>query len=309
MPDPQACPRFSILVVGYNSHQDIEELLESIQRQPSSRECEILIAENGDLYRQEMADLALRFGAQLVCLPNPGFGTACNRLEELARGSILLLANPDLRLASDILPTLARHLENPKVGAVGPVLRDSDGSEQISWNLPMGLWWEFLETHGLQTWWRRRNIQRFRSTMPDGPWQVGLATAACVAIRRDVYRTVGGFDEAFFLNSEDIELCDRIRAAGFLVLVDPGIEAVHGNSALQSRDMRRFVANRLEGKWLYLSRRYRGARLLLARLLWIENVLIRMAIGWFAFRGIERSRLPGYWSAMKSALLPAPKRR
>lgn len=295
-------PIFSILIVGYNSPNDIRTLLESLRSLPSWSVCEILIAENGDRENASMEKLAEDFDAQLVFLPNPGFGVACNRLAAMARGEILLLANPDLRFGSDILPSLQAHFTRSDIGAVGPLLRDEDGAEQISWNLPMDLWWEFVEALGLQSRRRRKLARLTKARWPSGPWPVGFATAACLAIPRSIFEQVGGFDEGFFLNGEDIELCDRIRDRGFKILVDPLIEAYHGNSRIQGRDLGRFVADRLEGKRKYLSRRYRGFRLFVARALWVKMVSIRLVVGFFVLRGTERTRLAGYWQILSASL-------
>lgn len=287
-------PKFSVLIVGYNCPQEIRRLLESLRGLPSWGNCEILIAENGSQQSEAMETLGREYSCKVEFLPNPGFGIACNHLARLARGTILVLANPDLRFSSDIFAGFENWLENRDVGAVGPLLRDEDGSEQISWNQPMGLWWEFLEAHGLQTWWRRRLMREIRRCDPQGPWKVGFATAACLALRAETFAEIGGFDEGFFLNGEDIELCDRIRSSGRSVLVDPRLEAFHGNSAVQGRDLSRFVADRLEGKRKYLSRRYRGIRLFIARGLWVEMVLIRLLAGILLLRGVGRTRIPGY---------------
>lgn len=297
-------PLFSILIVGYNCPSDIRRLLESLRRLPSWPRCEILVAENGDRELPAMEILAQEFGAALLPLPNPGFGRACNALASQARGENLLLANPDLVFTSDILPALADRLRDPGIGSVGPLLLEEDGSEQISWNLPMDLPWEFREAHGLQTRWRRAVMRRVRQDRPEGPWIVGFATAACLALRRDVFARIRGFDEAFFLNSEDIELGDRLRAAGLVNLVDPALSAVHGNSGIQGRNLSRFVGDRLDGKWLYLRRRYRGWRLVVARALWIESTLLRLGVGFLILRGSERTRLSGYARSLRKALFP-----
>jgi GT2 family glycosyltransferase len=295
-------PLFSLLIVGYNCPEDVETLLGSLDRLPSRKDCEILIAENGSSCLDEMGRIARDHDATLVALANPGFGIACNTLARQSKGKFLLLANPDLRFVADILPGIVRLLEQPGIGAVGPVIRDEDGTEQASWNLPMDLAWEVREALGLQGRWRRRLMLETRQRDPQGPWEVGFATAACLAIPREIYRKVGGFDEGFFLNGEDIELCDRIREAGFRVLVDPSIEVVHGNSRIQGRDLRRFVADRLEGKRKYLSRRYRGVRLLVARALWVGMVLLRLSMGLAILRGSERTRLPGYRKVLLDSL-------
>jgi len=305
-------PLFSVLVVGYNSAKEVRRLLVSLRTLPSWVDCEVLLAENGSSEIHAMEEIAKEFGARLLVLPNPGFGTACNALAGLARGEIVLLANPDLWFEGDVLPCLYRDLQEPGIGAVGPQLLDEDGTEQISWNLPMGLWWEFLEAHGLQTWWRRRLMRRVREQEPQGPWQVGIATAACLAIPRSLFLEIGGFDEGFFLNGEDLELCDRLRSRGLTILVNPEIQAIHGNSSIQGKDLGRFVADRLEGKRKYLSRRYHGLALLVARALWIEMVSIRLFAGWILLRGPDRTRLPGYRRILLRSLsllfkAPSPK--
>ena len=60
--------------------------------------------------------------------------------------------------------------------------------------------------------------------------------------------------------------------------------------------------DRQEGKRKYLSRRYAGFRLLVARILWVEMVAIRLIAGWFLLRGTERTRLPGYRRVLSDSL-------
>ncbi|MBK9577078.1 MAG: glycosyltransferase [Fibrobacterota bacterium] len=293
---------FSVLIVGYNCTEDIRIMLESMRRFASWSRCEILIAENGDCEIPQMEALARDFGARIEFLPNPGYGVACNVLARKAVNPLILLANPDLCFVEDVLPDFARHLDHPEVGAIGPRMMDADGSEQTSWNEPMGLWWETLEAFGLQMRWRRHLIRKMRSRCPEGPWEVGIATAGCLAMRSELYRSIAGFDEGFFLNGEDLDLCDRIRAAGKKILVDPKLNVVHGNSRIQSRNLSRFIADRLEGKRKYLSRRHHGLSLLVARALWVTMVTIRLTVGFFVLRGTERTRLQGYWGILSKSI-------
>jgi GT2 family glycosyltransferase len=131
---------------------------------------------------------------------------------------------------------------------------------------------------------------------------VGLCTAACIAIRASLFRQIGGFDEDFFLNSEDIDLCDRIRKTGHEVHVLPRIWAYHGNSRLQSRDLGRFVFHRLQGKAVYLRKRYHGLRRVVATIFFLEQVVLRLFAGYLILRGSHRTRLSGYRKAL--ALIP-----
>jgi N-acetylglucosaminyl-diphospho-decaprenol L-rhamnosyltransferase len=297
-PNNMTNPKWSILVVSYNASAEVRDLLVDLSLLHSHPDREILVAENGTEELDAMRALAVEFGFRLIELPNPGFGAACNELAKLATGENLLLANPDLRLPTDILSDLEEQLLIPEVGSVGPSLRNEDGSEQISWNLPMGLWWEFLEAYGLQNRWRRRLMRKFKERNPKGPWHVGFATAACVAIRADVFRRVGGFDEGFFLNYEDIELGDRLRANGYINVVRPDLDAVHGNSRIQTRNLATFVFHRLQAKRRYIELHYQGWRRLVAIGLWFQQAAIRLVVGAILLKGHQRTRLPGYARAL-----------
>lgn len=294
---------WSVLVVSYNATAEVRCLLADLSTLRARFDCEILVAENGFAELDEMRALANEFGFKLVELPNPGFGAACNILARIASGDNILLANPDLRIPSDILPELSKHLLTPDVGSAAPMLLNEDGSEQISWNLPMGLWWEFLESCGLQNWWRRKLMRRCRERSPNGPWVVGFASAACLALRADVFRMIGGFDESFFLNYEDIELGDRLRANGYRNLVDPNLYAIHGNSRIQVRDLASFVFHRLQAKRRYMELHYKGWHRHVAVCLWFQQVAIRLLAGSVLIKGSERARLSGYAKALRKRLV------
>ena len=293
-------PLWSILVVSYNSTAEVRDLLSDLKCHPDLEHNEILVAENGSDDLDAMRKLAHEHEIKLVELANPGFGAACNLLAKMSVGKYLLLANPDLRLPHDILPRMADTLCSLDVGSVGPVLLNEDGSEQFSWNLEMNLWWEFLEAHGLQNWWRRRLTNKFKQLSPNGPWNVGFTTAACLAIRAEAFHRVGGFDETFFLNYEDIELGDRLRANGYSNVVRPDIEALHRNSLIQSRNLANFVYHRLEAKRCYIKIHYHGWRHRVATLLCLDQIAMRLIIGFVFLKGQQRSRLNGYIRALMS---------
>jgi len=288
----------SVIVVGYNSPAEVDALLESLAKLPSWESMEVLVGENGNQAIPAMAAICERHGARFASFPNPGFGTACNRLAALATGECLAFVNPDTLFQQDIFPPLvALCRQDPSVGACAPRISNLDGSDQISWNDPMGLFWELMEATGLQTPWRQRMIGKRALANPDGPWTVGFSSGACLVVPASVFREIGGFDEEFFLNYEDIELCDRIRATGRSVQVLPELRIFHHNSVIQGRDLSGFVHHRLQAKWLYLRKHYPRPQRWLAMLLWWFQALLRLGAGCLLFKGSERTRLPGYLAA------------
>lgn len=306
--DESETPELSILVVSYNCPRDVEACFDSLAAGGAEGVAwEFLVCENGKDRLPEMRALAERKRFRLVEPgTNLGFGRANNLLSSLARGQFLLLLNPDTIVPQSTCRKLIDGLSVPDCKVAAPVLTNADGSFQFSWNVPMGLAWEFTEVHYLQNFWRRAWRKRFLSRLPNGPWEVGFSSGACLCMRRSTFLEHGGFDEEFFLNHEDIELCDRIRRNG-KILVFPGIEVRHLDGGTQRKDWSRFVKDRLDAKWIYLGKRYHGIRRLIARSLWLEGIAIRIGISSLIRSAEARSRRIGYVAALRNIASRQPR--
>jgi N-acetylglucosaminyl-diphospho-decaprenol L-rhamnosyltransferase len=146
---------------------------------------------------------------------NLGFARANNFGATRARGRYLLLLNPDTILHAGAIDRLVRYLEQrPAVAAVGPRLVNSDGTLQRSIERLPTLFTE---------WWRLWHLNRFYpvSDYPQSvhvatvPQQVEVLNGACLLLRREAVSPTGLFDEAYFVYSEEIDLCDRLRKGGW----------------------------------------------------------------------------------------------
>lgn len=178
---------------------------------------------------------------------NVGFTRGTNRALRIAAGRHLLLLNPDTEVAPGAIQAMAHVLDRqPAVGAVGPQLRFPDGSVQSSRRRFPGRATAFVESTVLERWLgRSRLIREFRladrsdAVAQDVDWLVG----ACLMIRRDVLHAVGLLDESFFMYSEEVDLCRRIRGAGWRIVYLPEAVVIHheGKSSEQNlvaRDLR-----------------------------------------------------------------------
>ncbi len=265
---------------------------------------ELLIGDNasGDCDRLE----ELRTHSHIRLFPgkeNLGFGRENNRLALEASGEFLLCLNPDTIVPPGTLRALVDHLRtHPKCGACGPRLMNADGSRQFSWNCRMGLLWEFAEAHYLQNIWRRFWERRLQRQAPGGPWDVDFTSGACLCLRAPLFRKLSGYDPEFFLNSEDIELCHRIRREGLNIHVLPRLSIRHLDGGSQHQDWSRFIRDRLAAKRIWLRRRFSGIALLTARFLWWEGTFLRTFLAPLLFRGTAQRRRNGYLAAMKDAL-------
>ncbi len=149
-----------------------------------------------------------------------------------ASGDILCFLNDDTEvIAADWLDQLVARVSLPQVAAAGPMLYYSDGTIQHA-GVILGLGPSGIAGHachreprGSQGYFGRACLEQ----------DVSCVTAACMAIRAEVFRTVGGFDEAMPLAYNDVDLCLRLRAAGWRIIWTPAAELVHHESASLGR--------------------------------------------------------------------------
>ena len=120
----------------------------------------------------------------------------------------------------------ARLGQRPQVGLVAPRLCYPDGRRQFSWSPARGVLGEAIQKirnpFEFRTW-AHGSIARAVSRAVGPPWY----TAACVLVRAEAWRSVGGFDEEFFMYFEDVDFCVRLEAAGWRLAQEPRAVAYH----------------------------------------------------------------------------------
>ncbi|MNK71875.1 N-acetylglucosaminyl-diphospho-decaprenol L-rhamnosyltransferase [compost metagenome] len=201
-----------VVIVTWNSATTIDQCLSLL---PEG--LRVVVVDNGS--SDDTRERVSRRGADLLTPGrNLGFGAACNLgAAHLGTGDILLL-NPDAAITAENLAIMkAALLEDPTVGIVGPLIRDAEGGMELSWG----------EDPTLMTEWRRKRAHAKPEEGTDTLGAVDWVTGGCCLIRRDVWEMIGGFDERYFLYFEDLDLCRRIRQAGYAVRFEPRAEALH----------------------------------------------------------------------------------
>jgi N-acetylglucosaminyl-diphospho-decaprenol L-rhamnosyltransferase len=208
-------------------------------------------------------------------LANTGYARAANAgIRALPDVACVLVVNADVRLDADVPARLAALLDaDPTLGAVGPRVRYPSGAAQASARRLPGLGIAVL--HGLLGWWWPGNpatrayradpagatgpadpIHPTARTGSDEVVRVDWVSGCAVALRRTALAQVGGFDPGYPLFVEDVDLCDRLAAAGWGVGLAPGVGVTHRVGGATSarplrarlahaRGLRRFVAQRL----------------------------------------------------------------
>jgi GT2 family glycosyltransferase len=172
---------------------------------------------------------------------NRGYGAAANAAIEACASPAVLLLNSDTRLEPGSLVRLRRHLEgNPSAAVVGPRLLNADGSLQPSCFPFPSPRTAFLGETGLGYFvrfvpvLRRTNLRTWRHDKARTvPWVRGAA----LMIRREPFLRVGGFDTAFYMYFEEVDLALRLARAGWSVQFSPVASVYHvgGASTEQQR--------------------------------------------------------------------------
>ena len=252
---------------------------------------------------------------------NLGFTRANNQGLAASRGRYVLFLNPDTELEPAALATMLDYAEtHPLTGVIGPQLRYGDGSLQSSRRRFPTLATFFLESTVVQRWWpRNRALSRYYALdLPDDALsRVDWVVGACMLVRRAVLDQIGGFDEGFFMYSEEIDLCRRAVDAGWQVVYLPAARVTHheGKSSEQVMAARhlRFHSSRLHYVQKYHGRvaalALRGFLLLTFLLQWAEEALKWLAgfvlPGQRPKRALRRERMSAYGQVLRSGLRPA----
>lgn len=202
---------------------------------------------------------------------NLGYGGAANRGAGVAGGEYLLVCNADVVVDAGAVPALTALLQRrPDVAAVGPLVVDSAGQLYPSARRFPDLVEAF--GHGIVgQFWPGNPFSR-RYTMAEwdhsGAREVDWVSGSCFLARREAWEAVGGFDSSYFMYMEDVDLCWRLRKAGWEVAYEPKARVTHVQGVSADRHPYRMLLAHHVSMWRFAWRTTEGqARYLLALVL------------------------------------------
>ncbi len=253
-----------VVTVTYSPGGHLERFLSSLTV-ATDLPVSVLIADNGSVDGAPETAVQRYANARLLNTgANLGYGRAVNRaVAELdSDGEFLVVANPDVVWAPssvDALLEVARRW--PRAAAVGPLIRDPDGSVYPSArHLPSIIRGGMHAVVG--PFWKRNPWSAAYRQEREEPSErtVGWLSGSCLLVRREAFAQIGGFDKRYFMYMEDVDLGDRFARAGWVNVYAPSAEILHDKGHATGRDPARNLAAHHESTYTYLSDRHSGWR-------------------------------------------------
>jgi N-acetylglucosaminyl-diphospho-decaprenol L-rhamnosyltransferase len=244
------------------NHDAGELLIDCVVSLRAAGITEIVVVDNastdGSLERLAAAD------REVTLVPtgrNLGYGSAANRGVARCSAPYVLICNPDLVVEKDAPELLAAALDaRDDLAACGPRLLNPDGSRYPSTRqFPS---YGLAALHALVSlfapsnrWSRRYRLEE----LDEIPETVDWISGSCMAVRRLAYESVGGFDEAYFMYVEDLDLCWRLARAGWVVGYVDGARVTHIQGVSAARRPVRMLIAHHRSTWRFAQRSTTGS--------------------------------------------------
>ena len=252
----------SIVIVNWNSAAFLQKCLESIYTNTKGVRFEVVVVDNASRDGcEQMLTTHFPFVRFIQSGSNLGFARANNLAFHVSSGRYVLFLNPDTEVIGSAFERLVGFLnENSQAGIAGPRLLNSDGSIQSSCirsfptivneafdsnflrrKFPRSRWW------GISPLFENRQI----------PSAVDAISGASLMIRRSVFEAVGLFTTSYFMYAEDVDLCFKVRTAGWENFFVPDAAVVHhGGQSTRAQDDGNFSDVVLrESRWRFFQTR------------------------------------------------------
>lgn len=240
----------SVIIVNWKSAAFLEACLRTLFGNPP-RDCrfEVVVIDNAS-YDGAGQMLAQKFPAVrfIQSDQNLGFSGANNAAAAQSCGTELMFLNPDTEIEPGSIDALRQALSEggERAGVIGARLLNTDRTVQTSclqafpsiWNQAIDT--DFLRRHfpGWKVWGTRPLLEK-----QSGPVAVEVISGACMLVRRQVFEQVGGFTTAYFMYSEDVDLCYQIHHAGFTnYYTDDAVVIHHGGGSTNASGVSHFSA-------------------------------------------------------------------
>ncbi|MDR5700374.1 glycosyltransferase family 2 protein [Agromyces aerolatus] len=256
-------PDLAVITVSYASEDVLPAWFETLGR-ATNADFVCVVADNAPERGDAVRRVAEAHGAgYLPVAHNPGYGGAINAAVEALPSTVrwIVISNPDVEFSPGAIDRMLEALvAHDDTGAVGPRVLRPDGTTYPSARAVPSL------VHGV-------GHALFGSIWPSNPWSkayqagavdptvprtAGWLSGSCLAVRREAFERIGGFDDGFFMYFEDVDLGYRLGVAGFTNVYEPAAVVTHVGAHSTSKHGRRMLEAHHRSTMRFLEKRYHG---------------------------------------------------
>jgi N-acetylglucosaminyl-diphospho-decaprenol L-rhamnosyltransferase len=227
----QAPSDVAIITVSYNSSAQLADFLASAVKSVASPS-QITVVDNNSADIKTTEALTKKLGVNLLKLDkNVGYGSAVNKAVPVLPVELntLLVCNPDTELNVEAVIALSKALQDKNVGVAGPRIYNEDGSVYPSArsipSIRNGVGHALFANIWLSNPWTKSYLSE--AHLQNTTVSTGWVSGACLAIRRELFIEVGGFDNNYFMYFEDVDLGYRLGKRGLTNLYVPEVSITH----------------------------------------------------------------------------------
>ena len=217
-------PKLSVIILNYNTKELLSDCLNSVKKYMDEVPMEVIVSDNSSTDGSpEMIKKNFPW-VKYVEGPNEGFSKGNNRAKSLVQGEMVLFLNPDTVVHKDVFAKTVRYLEeHPKVGAVTCklVLANGEMDKDIRRRFPTP--WVSFQKLVLG----RSRYYYYEDIPESSTHEVEAIQGAFFLTYKKLLDKVGWFDERYFFDGEDIDLCYQIHKAGYKLVYYPDTYITH----------------------------------------------------------------------------------
>jgi GT2 family glycosyltransferase len=217
-------PELSVIILNYNTKELLQDCLNSVKKYEGEVPMEVIVSDNAstdgspDMIRNNFPWVKLIEG------PNEGFSKGNNRARPLVAGEMILFLNPDTVVHKDVFAKTVRYLkDHPDVGAVTCklVLENGKMDKDVRRRFPTPLIsFKRLILGMSRDYW-------YEDIPESSTHEVEAIQGAFFLSRKKILDKVGWFDEGYYFDGEDVDLCYQIHEAGYKIVYYPEVYVTH----------------------------------------------------------------------------------
>ena len=217
-------PELTVIILNYNTKELLEDCLNSVKAHMNEVPMQVIVSDNSstdggpEMVKKKFPWITLIEG------PNDGFSAGNNRARPLVKGEMVLFLNPDTVVHDNVFAWTVRYLkEHPKVGAVTCKLILPDGSMDKDVRRRFPTPWISFNRLVLG-----RTREYYYEDIPDtATHEVEAIQGAFFLSWKKILDKVGWYDEGYFFDGEDVDLCYQIYKLGYKLVYYPDVYITH----------------------------------------------------------------------------------